>query len=42
MQRLIAEKEKEMKLAAKELNFELAGILRDEIKELNKKKLSIK
>lgn len=41
MQRLIAEKEKEMRLAAKELNFELAGILRDEIKELNKKKLSI-
>jgi excinuclease ABC subunit B len=41
MQRLIADKEKEMKLAAKELNFELAGILRDEIKELNKKKLKI-
>jgi excinuclease ABC subunit B len=41
MQRLIAEKEREMRLAAKELNFELAGILRDEIRELNKKKLSI-
>ncbi len=26
-----------MKDAAKELNFELAGILRDEIRELNKK-----
>ncbi len=37
LQRLIAEKEREMKLAAKELNFELAGILRDEIRELNKK-----
>jgi excinuclease ABC subunit B len=37
MQRLIAEKERDMREAAKQLNFELAGILRDEIKELNKK-----
>ncbi len=37
LQRLIADKEREMKLAAKELNFELAGILRDEIRELQKK-----
>jgi len=35
--RLIADKEREMRVAAKELNFELAGILRDEIRELNKK-----
>jgi excinuclease UvrABC nuclease subunit len=37
LQRLITEKEREMRMAAKELNFELAGILRDEIRELNKK-----
>ncbi|HEY5220562.1 MAG TPA: excinuclease ABC subunit UvrB [Candidatus Paceibacterota bacterium] len=37
LQRLIAEKERDMKAAAKELNFEMAGILRDEIRELNKK-----
>jgi excinuclease ABC subunit B len=37
LQRLIAEKERDMRTAAKELNFELAGILRDEIRELNKK-----
>ena len=34
---LIAEKEKEMKLVAKELDFELAAILRDEISELMKR-----
>jgi excinuclease ABC subunit B len=37
LQALIAEKEREMKAVAKELNFELAAILRDEIKELAKK-----
>jgi excinuclease ABC subunit B len=37
LQALIAEKEREMKAAAKELNFELAAILRDEIRELTKK-----
>jgi len=37
MQKLIAEKERDMREAAKQLNFELAGLLRDEIKELNKK-----
>jgi len=37
MQKLIAEKEREMREAAKRLDFELAGILRDEIKELSKK-----
>ena len=37
MQKLIADKEREMREAAKQLNFELAGILRDEIRELNKK-----
>jgi excinuclease ABC subunit B len=41
LQRLIAEKEREMRLAAKELNFELAGILRDEIRELNKKAATV-
>ena len=35
LQKLIAEKEREMRTAAKQLNFELAGILRDEIKELS-------
>jgi excinuclease ABC subunit B len=35
--KLIAEKEKEMKSAAKELDFELAAILRDEVRELMKK-----
>lgn len=33
---LLKQKEKEMKVAAKELDFETAAILRDEIKELNK------
>jgi excinuclease ABC subunit B len=42
IQRLIAEKEKEMRIAAKELNFEMAGILRDEIRELNKKVAAVK
>jgi excinuclease ABC subunit B len=41
LQRLIAEKEKDMKAAAKELNFELAGILRDEVRELNKKAAAV-
>jgi excinuclease ABC subunit B len=41
LQRLIAEKERDMKSAAKELNFELAGILRDEIRELNKKAAAV-
>jgi excinuclease ABC subunit B len=39
--RLIADKEREMRVAAKELNFELAGILRDEIRELNKKAAAV-
>ncbi len=34
---LIAEKEKEMKQAAKDLDFELAAILRDEVRELMKR-----
>ena len=34
---LIAKKEKEMKEAAGKLDFELAAILRDEIKTLSKK-----
>ena len=38
IERLIAEKEREMKEAAGELNFELAALLRDEIKELSKRK----
>lgn len=33
---LLKQKEKEMKVAAKELDFEVAAILRDEIKELQK------
>ncbi len=37
IERLIREKESEMREAAGELNFELAAILRDEIKELSKK-----
>ncbi len=40
MQKLIAEKEREMREAAKHLDFELAVILRDEIKELTKKALA--
>ncbi len=36
--KLILSKEKEMKKAAKDLNFELAAILRDEIEALKKKK----
>jgi len=35
--KLIGQKEKEMKTAAKDLNFELAALLRDELKELYKK-----
>ena len=35
--KLVSEKEKEMKTAAKELDFELATILRDEVRELMKK-----
>jgi excinuclease ABC subunit B len=41
LQRLIVEKERDMRAAAKELNFELAGILRDEIRELNKKAAAV-
>ncbi len=41
LQRLIAEKERDMRAAAKELNFELAGILRDEIRELSKKAATV-
>jgi excinuclease ABC subunit B len=37
IKKLIEQKEKEMKEAAHHLNFELAAILRDEIKELSKK-----
>ncbi len=37
IQRLIAEKEHEMREAAKRLDFELAALLRDEIRELAKK-----
>ncbi len=37
-QKLIKKKEKEMRAAAKDLNFELAALLRDEIKALEKKK----
>lgn len=37
LQKLIAEKEREMREAAKRLDFELAALLRDEIKELSKK-----
>ncbi len=36
MERLIAQKEKEMKEAAHALDFELAAILRDEVRELTK------
>jgi len=37
VKKLIAEKEKEMREAAKQLNFELAALLRDEIKALSKR-----
>jgi excinuclease ABC subunit B len=37
--KLIAEKEREMKAASKHLDFELAAILRDEIRELSKRKV---
>ncbi|MDI6820981.1 MAG: excinuclease ABC subunit UvrB [Patescibacteria group bacterium] len=37
LKKIISEKEKEMKFAANELSFELAAILRDEIKTLSKK-----
>ncbi|MEK7195495.1 MAG: excinuclease ABC subunit UvrB [Patescibacteria group bacterium] len=36
LQKLVAEKEREMREAARQLNFELAAVLRDEIKELTK------
>ena len=39
LKELIAEKEREMRKAAKHLDFELAGILRDEIRELTKNSL---
>jgi excinuclease ABC subunit B len=35
LQKLIKDKEREMRLASKQLGFELAAILRDEIRELN-------
>jgi excinuclease ABC subunit B len=35
--KLVSQKEKEMKTAARDLNFELAALLRDELKELYKK-----
>ncbi len=37
IEKMIAQKEREMRTAAKALDFELAGILRDEIKELRRK-----
>jgi len=37
LEQIIKEKEKQMKEAAKDLDFELAAILRDEIRELKKK-----
>ena len=37
LQKLIADKTREMKEAAKQLDFELAAILRDEIGALTKK-----
>ncbi|MDR3582039.1 MAG: excinuclease ABC subunit UvrB [Candidatus Pacebacteria bacterium] len=40
LQKLIAEKQRDMREAAKELNFEIAGILRDEIRELSKRAAS--
>ncbi len=42
LEALIKEKEKEMREAADELNFELATLLRDEIKELSKKQEALK
>ena len=36
VKKIIEEKEKQMKQAAKDLQFELAALIRDEIKELNK------
>jgi len=41
MEKLIKEKEREMREAAKELNFELAAILRDEIRVLTKEKIKV-
>jgi excinuclease ABC subunit B len=41
LQKLIADKQREMRAAAAELNFEMAGILRDEIHELNKKMATV-
>ncbi|OGF31001.1 excinuclease ABC subunit B [Candidatus Falkowbacteria bacterium RIFOXYD2_FULL_35_9] len=38
IEKIIAEKETAMRQAAKDLEFELASILRDEIKQLNKKR----
>jgi excinuclease ABC subunit B len=37
LQKLVAEKQREMRDAAKALDFELAAILRDEVKELMKR-----
>ena len=41
LQKLIKDKEREMRLASKQLDFELAAILRDEIRELTKKATEI-
>jgi excinuclease ABC subunit B len=42
LEKLIKDKEREMRTAAKALDFELAGILRDEIRELRKKLPEVK
>jgi excinuclease ABC subunit B len=42
LEKLISQKEREMKLAAQELQFELAAILRDEVIKLKKIKTSEK
>ena len=42
LQKLIADKEREMRAASKRLEFELAGILRDEIRELHAKEEKMK
>ncbi len=42
VEELIRDKEKEMKQATKDLDFELAAVLRDEVKELRSKKFAVK
>ena len=42
VEEIIKEKEKEMKEAAKNLQFELAALLRDEVKELKKRPMALK